>query len=227
MLKSQIVERMRERVARLQNEARMQFFDRMMYEINDSLTSILAITEMEPKDSIPKIKQYIHRINQSLQNTKHYQTVSSGVKMFNVTQVLRNLVHVVEGNFKKAKLVSLISDLRAPVLGDQAKFEQLFFTIIVDIVERAEGESEVLIECRQKDQFAQITILKDRFTFSEEVLGEVNRIAEETADFKGRLQVTPQGNGVEVILKIPLQFQTVSLTGLATKKTVPETAPRA
>jgi len=226
MLKSQIVEKMRAGVARLQNEARMRFFDRMMYEINDSLASILAITEMEPKDSVPKIKQYIHRINQSLQNTKHYQAVSSGAKTFNVSLVLRNLVQVTEGDFRKAKLVTLISDLRAPVLGDQTKFEQLFLTILLDIVGRVDGESETLIECRQKDQFAQITILKDRFSFSEEAMGEINRITEEEADFRGRLQITPHGNGIEVILKIPLQFQTISVTGLTAKMALPETAPK-
>ena len=226
MLKSQVAEKVRREVERLQSEARMQFFDHMMYEINDSLTSILAISEVEPKDAIPRIKHYIHRINQSLQNTKHYQAVSRGDKKFNVTQVLKNLIQVVEQNYRKAKLVTLISDLRAPALGDQTRFEQLFFTMIVDILGRPEGNSEILIECRQKDAFAQVTILKDQFSFSEGVMEQVNQITQESADFKGRLQITPQGNGVEVILRIPLQFQVVQLTEAVIKKASQETAPK-
>jgi len=226
MLKSQAIEKLRTEVARLQAEAKMLFFDRMMYEINDSLTSILAITDVEPKDAIPKIKRYIHRINQSLSNTKHYQMVSSEEKKFNITNVLRNLVHVIGDNFKRSKVVTMISDLNAPVLGDQAKFEQLFFTIMVDILSRAEEKAEILLECKQKDEFAQMTILVDRFLFSEEATTQIGRITEEAADFKGRIQIVPQGNGQEITLKIPLQFSAVNLTGAKVKKESKEPASK-
>ncbi|MBI5422427.1 HAMP domain-containing histidine kinase [Candidatus Peregrinibacteria bacterium] len=220
MLKSQVIQKMKEEVDRLQAEARLHFFDNMMYEINDSLTSILAITEMEPKDSIPKIKHYIHRINQSLHSTKSYQISSKGEERFNLTLVLRNLLYVIEEHYKKAKLVTLISDIKAPVLGDQSKFEQIFFYIFVDILARAESETEILVEARQKDQFAMVTILKDQFAFSEEALAQIDRLTEESPDLKGRLQITPQGNGVELIIKIPLQFQMVTLMGAQAKKGV-------
>ncbi len=216
MLKSQAIEKLRTEFARLQAEAKMLFFDRMMYEINDSLTSILAITDVEPKDAIPKIKGYIHRINQSLRNTKRYQMVSSEEKKFNISQVLKNLVHVIGENFKKPKVVTLISELNAPVLGDQAKFEQLFFTIMV----------EILLECKQKDEFAQMTIVADKFAVSEEASTLIGRITEEATDFKGRFQAVPQGNGQEITLRIPLQFSAVNLSGAKVKKDSKEPAPK-
>jgi hypothetical protein len=131
---------------------------------------------------------------------------------------------VVEENYEQAKLLVDIADLNAPAQGDQTRFEQLFLTIVVDILSRTEGNSEILIECRQKDEFAQVTILKGQFAFSPETMGQIDRIASETADFKGRLQVSAQGNGVEVVLKIPLQFQTVKLTVVPNQK---EPTPKA
>jgi hypothetical protein len=226
MLKSQMVEKMRVEVERLQGEARMLFFDRMMYEVNDSLTSILAITEVEPKDAIPRIKHYIHNINRSLNNAKGYQLVSKGEKKFNVTQVLRNLVEVVENNYRGAKLETLIYDLKAPGVGDQTRFEQLFLTLVVDILSRPGTDPEILIECRQKDEFAVVTLLKASFAFSEEAKDQVNRIVQEVADFKGRFQITQQEGGVEVAIRIPLQFSAVSLNVVSEKMPAAEKAPK-
>ncbi len=220
MLKSQVIQKMKEEVDRLQAEARLHFFDNTMYEVNDSLTSILAIAEMEPKDSISKIKHYIHRINQSLHSAKNYQIASKSDERFNLAQVLRNMLYVIEERYKKAKLVPLISDIKAPVVGDQSRFEQIFFTIFIDILGRAESTTEILIEARQKDQFAMVTILKDQFAFSEEALSQIDRLTAEAPDLKGRVQITPQGNGVELIIKIPLQFQIVTLMGSQAKKGV-------
>lgn len=213
MLKSQIRAKHNELVDQLQVDARMLFFDRMMYDINDSLTSILAVCEVEPKEAIPKIKQYIHRINQSLHTTKNYQNnCNGGEKRFNVTQVSKNLIRVVKENFKESKLTSLISDIKAPVQGDQSKFEQLLLHILVNILsEEDTGDSEILIELRQKDENAMITILKDHHTFSEKSLEQIDKIREDD-DFKGSVQITPQGKGIEVIIKIPLQFKVIKLS---------------
>ena len=219
LLKSQIIAKYDELVKQLQAEARMLFYDHMMYDINDSLTSILAVCEVEPKEAIPKIKQYIHRINQSLNITKNYQNNSYAEKRFNVSLVSKNIIRVIKENYKDIKLVSLISDIKAPVLGDQSKFEQLLLYIFVGMFFQGNtSDSEILIELRQKDQNAMFTVLKDTFSFSKEILGQIDKIREET-DFKGNVQITPQGKGVEVIIKIPLQFGLVTIGKPMLKKT--------
>jgi len=211
-LKSHISDKNEELVKQLQQEARMLFFDKMMYDINDALTSILAACDVEGKEAIPKIKQYIHRINQSLNNTKNFQSNIIGDKKFNVSIVLQNLIHVVKDRFKDAKYACIISDIKAPVQGDQYKFEKLLLYIFVSLsLNSGATESETLIELRQKDQDAMITILKGSFTFPEHVLEQINKIHSE-ADFRGTVQITPHGNGVEVIIKIPLQFHAVKIS---------------
>ena len=207
--KAKLLARHNELVEQLQAEAQTLFYDRMMYDINDSLTSILAVCEIEPKEAIPKIKQYIHRINQSLHTTKNYQNSGNSEKKFNITLVTTNLIRVIKENFKDARLTSLISDIKAPVQGDQSKFEQLLLHVFVNMFAGENiGESEILIELRQKDENAMITMLKDNHVFSEEVLKQIDEFQEKD-DFKGRVRITPQGKGVEVIIKIPLQFKVV------------------
>jgi hypothetical protein len=45
-------------------------------------------------------------------------------------------------------------------------------------------------------------------------------LAAESGDFKEGVQVTPQGNGVELIIRIPLQFQMVTLVEVSAKRGV-------
>ena len=211
-LKSHTVDKHKELVQELQRETRALFYDRMMYEINDALTSILAVCDVEGKEAIPKIKQYIHRINQSLNNTKNFQSNLREDKRFNISVVLQNLIHVIKERYKDAKMACLISDIKAPVQGDQSKFEELMLFILINIFTNPNIlDSEVLIELRQKDQDAMITILKDSHVFSPEAREHVDKIREE-ADFRGNVQITPHGNGIEVIVKIPLQFSSVNIS---------------
>ena len=79
------------------------------------------------------------------------------------------------------------------------------------------NESEALIELRQKDQNAMITILKDSHNFSLEAMEYINRVRE-GAEFKDSVQITPHGNGVEIIIKLPLQFSLVNISNPVVKK---------
>jgi hypothetical protein len=226
LLKFQTAEKRKELVSELQKEASALYYDRMMYDINDSLTSILAVCDVEGKDGIPKIKQYIHRINQSLNATKDYQGKALAEKKFNITLVLRNLIRVVEQRYKDAKLVCLVTDIKASVLGEQVLFEQLILQILVLMFSEPRGsESEILLELRQKDQNALITILKDNHTFSDEVLKPIREITE-SDDYHGEFRITPQGKGVEVIIKIPLQFNLVAAQQLPPTNTQKTRQPR-
>lgn len=225
LLRSQIEKKHNELVEKLQAEAHMLFYDHMMYDINDSLTSILAVCEMDPKEAIPKVKQYIHRINQSLHDTKSYQINSYAEKKFNISIVLKNILRVIGENYKQIKLMPLLTDIKAPVQGDQSHFEQIILHAIVAILLQAgQDESELLIELRQKDQDAQLTILKDNCVFSSEVLERIRSISKKD-DFSGSVQITPQGKGIEIIIRIPLQFRVVNIGNPVIKKTPPSLKP--
>jgi hypothetical protein len=219
--KSEALGKHNELVESLQVDARMLFYDRMMYDINDSLTSILALCDVEAKGSIPKIKQYINRINESLKNTKSYNSSFTGEKRFNISLVLRNLLRVIKENYKEAKLSSVISEIKAPVPGDQSKFEQIVLYMFVEMALKNASDSDMLIELRQKDKNAMLTILKDDFTFSKESLKIIDKLKGED-DFRGSIQINPQGKGVEVIIKVPLQFKVVRLSEPQSKETPQE-----
>jgi hypothetical protein len=207
-----------ELVSKLQQEARMLFYDKMMYDINNALASILAVCDTEGKEGIPKVKQYIHRINQALNNTKSYQSVSSCNRQFNISSALQNLIHVLKDKHKAAKLTCLISDIKAPVQCDQSRFEEFFLYMLISILASANAmDSEILIELRQKDQDAMITILKDFYVFGPEALEKINKIINKP-DFNGNIQITNHGKGVEIIIKIPLIFHVISIGNPMPKK---------
>jgi hypothetical protein len=210
--KTQNQDKSGELVAKLQQEAHMLFYDKMMYDINDALTSILAVCDVEGKEGIPKVKQYIHRINQSLNNTKNYQSVCSSNKQFNISAVLQNLINVIKDKYKAAKLTCLISDIKAPVQCDQSRFEEFFLYMFINMLTSVNAmDSEILIELRQKDQDSMITILKDFYVFEPEVMEKINKISNKS-DFNGIIQITNHGKGVEIIIKIPLLFRVVSIS---------------
>lgn len=225
LIKKQDPRKQGEIIERLQQEARMLFYDRMMYEVNDSLTSILAVCDVEGRDSIPKVKQYIHRVNQSLLDAKNYQSHFSGDKKFNVSLVVKDLMHVIKENYKEGKFACLISDIKAPVQGDQSKFEILFLNIFVSmLLEGESSESEILIELRQKNQEAMLTILKDSHVFSRKSLERISE-AKNKEGFKGELSITPHGKGVEIIVRIPLQFSVINVIESFEKKPQKTTTP--
>lgn len=211
-------------VERLQVDARMFFYDRMMYDVNDSLTSILALCDVEAKGSIPKIKKYIGNINKSMHNTKNYHTSFTGEKRFDVSLVIKNILRVLEDNYKEAQLIPFISEIKASGTGDQSLFEKILLRIFIDMChEKGSDDSDIMLELKQKGQDAVLTILKDRFTFSKECLKRIDKLKEKT-DFKGSIQINPHNKGVEVIMRIPLQFKTVTISKPEIKKTFQERA---
>jgi hypothetical protein len=216
--KTQNTDKHSELVSKLQQEARTLFYDKMMYDINDALASILAVCDTDGREGIPKVKQYIHRINQALNNTKSYQSVFKYNKQFNISSSLQNLLHVIKDKYKAAKLTCLISDIKAPVQCDQSRFEEFFLYMFINMLTGASVmDSEILIELRQKDQDAMITILKDFYVFGPEALEKINKISNRS-DFNGDIQITNHGKGVEIIIKIPLLFRVISIGNPTPKK---------
>ncbi|MBU1017553.1 hypothetical protein KKA33_00820 [Patescibacteria group bacterium] len=208
-----------ELIERLQIDARMLFYDHMMYDINDSLTSILALCDIEAKKSIPRIKEYISRINGSLQNTKSYHTSFTGEKRFNITLVIKNIIRVLEEDYKQIQLMPFVSDIKAPCSGDQSLFEQIILCMLVDMCEKEDSESGIMLELKQKEQNATLTLFKDNFTFSKECQARINKWTAES-DFKGEIRTTSNGKGTEVMIQMPLQFKIVHIEKPQVKKSL-------
>lgn len=207
--KSQISDEQNKLIDMLQAEARTLFYDKMMYEINDSLTSILAICDAESTNSIPKIKEHINKINESLKKTKSYQSSTCGTNEFDIALALKNLLRVVRENYKDLSLISFISDIKAPAREDQSSFEKIFLHLFSSLF--ISGDSEVMIELRQKDQDAMITISKKDCTFKRGIIEKINHYKNEK-DFQGSIHISTEGNEVEVIMRLPLQFKVISVS---------------
>ncbi len=199
-----------ELIERLQVDARMLFYDRMMYDINDSLTSILALCDIEAKKSVPRIKEYISRINDSLQNTKNYHISFTGEKRFNITLLTRNILRVLEDNYKSVQFTPFISDIKAPCIGDQSLFEQVVLCMLIDMCEeKGAGESAIRLELKQESQNALLTLYKEGFTFTRECQARIDKFTAES-DFQGKLQVQNDKKGTEAVIRVPLEFKTVT-----------------
>lgn len=203
-----------ELIKKLQQKARMFFYDSMIYEINDALTSILAIYDKGGgnREAIPKIKQYISRINESLNSNKIYQNNLANGK-FDINFVIKNLISVIKEYNKEAKLIYSSADIKAAAHGNQSKFEELFLIALVDILQNTNTfGSGITIELKQRNHDAIVTILNDNHEFSEEAIDQINKIKKED-NFKGDIQIIPgEERKIEVIIKIPLQFQAVKIS---------------
>lgn len=206
--KSQEKEARKARVEALHDQARVLYYEHMMYSINDSLTSILAICDTEAKETVPKIKYFIQKINGALEDTKNYQKCSASEAKFQVSMILTNLKRAIEDNHKEAKITWLLSEIKAMVRTDQSTFERLFLTLMVHLIPEKVGadESELVIELRQKDQDARITLVKEGFSPSKALREDIEAFNQSEA-FKGLVQMTTQGGGVEISLTLPLQFE--------------------
>lgn len=191
-------------VKKLQREISAGIFDSTVHEINDSLTSILAVCETEGKEAIPKIKQYIHRINQSLENAKNTQESESAEEKFNITQLTKSVVSVVQNEFKNRKLICLVSDIKAPTSGSRKNLELLLLNLLTDMFSSGDSDlSEVLIELRQKDQDVMLTIIKDLYHLTPEIHSIIDDLIKKSTY---EVNISPQGQGIEVVIKAPLQF---------------------
>jgi len=196
----------KELVGKLHAETSTLFLERAMYDINDSLTSILALCDVEHIKSIDKVKKRIERINQLLHSIGDYQSAFNGNASFSPTAVLGNLLNTLQEHFKgKVNFVRFLGDIHADATVSQTRFEELLLYMLVTLIHSSkEAPSEILIELRQKNQDALVTVLKDQHTFSVSSLKEIDALREK---FEGKVQISPQGQGVEIIMRLPLKFR--------------------
>jgi hypothetical protein len=188
--------------AELHNEMNVNFLEHAMYDINDALTSILAICDMEEMKSIPKIKLYIQRVNSLLNDVQIYQNNSA----FNINHVLENVIDVVKDHFRdKAKIKYTLSEVKPLVKSNKPQLEQILLFLLIELV-TAEQDSDLLgvsVHLQQKEQDAQIIIQKTNHKFSQVASEEINRLIQ---DFTGKILINPKDQGLEINIRLPLQF---------------------
>jgi len=200
----------------LQERMSEHFFDHATHGVNDSLTSILALCDIEQMKTIPKIKQYINHINEILNDVKIYQNKN----VFNINDVVENLIGVIEGSFTgKVDIFRNLADVKALVKSDQPQMENILLYIFAEVItgggvvnsDESDLESagrdfeEIHIDLHQKGKDAQIIIKKDFFVFTDEALGEVDLLKE---GFSGKIHITQKNNYTEIDIRVPLCFET-------------------
>jgi hypothetical protein len=188
---------------KLQNEMGLNFLEHIMYDVNDALTSILALCDMEDMKSIPKVKTYIQKVNQLLKDVHVYQNVS----IFNINHVVENVIDVIKYHFRnKTKIDYSFSNVNALTEGDQLRLEQVLLYILVEImsVNSEANESKIFISLHQKEKDAQVLIKNTGFNFSSASMAEIDKFKE---GFSGSIQVENNNNELSVSIKVPLSFK--------------------
>ena len=193
----------RELAENLHNEMDANFLEHAMYDINDALTSILALCDMEQMKSIPKVKGYIKRVNELLNDVQIYQDD----KTFNVNHLLRNVIDIIKDNFKdKVKILTSFVLVRALVKSHQKLLERILlhlFSELINVTDKPE-ENNINVLLSQKNNEAQILIIREDFNFSHEQLKEVGILSE---GFSGKLEISKKGTGISISIRLPLTFK--------------------
>ena len=208
----QIIKKNRELAKKLQSDMDANFLEHAMYDINDALTSILALCDMEQMKSIPKVKNYIQRVNELLNDVQIYQDD----KIFNINHLLRNVIDIVKDSFKsKVKILSSFTQVKALVKSNQKCLERILLYILVEfmLIQEKPEESSIYVELIQKDTEAQILIKRENFNFSHEQLKEIGELRE---NFSGKMEISKKENSVFIRISLPLSFKSASMFNILT-----------
>ncbi len=199
----------------LHNQMNANFLEHSMYDINDALTSILALCDMEQMKSIPKIKKYIERVNGLLLNVQIYQDIN----VFNVNHVLNNVVDIVDSNFKnKVKIEFNSVPVKALTESNQTQFQHILLYLLIELINsEPSGEALISMSLHQKEADAQIIIKKDNHNFSQGALKEVDNLRE---NFIGNMRMNLNNNNAEIVIRLPLNFKKPIDSGLPLKPTI-------
>jgi hypothetical protein len=187
----------------LHDEMNSNFLEHAMYDVNDALASILALCDMEEMQNIPKVKKYIQRVNCLLNDVQAYQSNST----FNISHVLNNMIDVIKDHFKyKAKINYTFSEVKPLVKSNKLQLEQILLYVLIELVTTGQDSDllDISVKLHQKEQDAQIVIVKANHKFTDPALEEVGRLIE---NFTGKVQINPNGQGVEIDIRLPLNFR--------------------
>lgn len=183
-----------------QDDMGAHFFEHTMYDIKDALTSILALCDMEDMKQVPQVKKYIQRVTDLLGDVRLYRSTS----LFNVNHVVINVINVMKSKYaSKLSINHDLSFIKAYVKSDKSHLEQVLLYSLIEAVESSSEPVQVKIELAQKEKDAVITMRLSNFQYSPVVLKEMLTFHQPSVF---RMQITPQGQGTEILIRLPLSF---------------------
>ena len=197
-----------------QDDMGAHFFEHTMYDVKDALTSILALCDMEDMKQVPQVKKYIQRVSNLLGDVRFYHSSS----VFNVNHVVINVINVMKQKYKAKGLIDHdLSFIKAHVKSDKSHLEQVLLYSLIEAVESSPGNLNSRIELAQKEKDAVITILLQDFEYSPVVLKEILAFHQPSV-FK--MQISPQGSGTEIVVRLPLSFDAKEENGMLSEKSL-------
>jgi hypothetical protein len=201
-ISSQISDNKNELVKKLHKDMNANFLNHTIYDINDSLASILALCDMEHMGSLDRVKRNIERINGLLGNVRIYQDITK----FNVNHVLNNVIDIIKDNFQDTVDIKYSSiPLKALAESDQLKFEHILLSILTDLIlSDTRDVSEISISLTQKDRGAYISIINKASNLSVSSFKDISSL---NADFSGRVELKKSDDGIRFLISIPLTFK--------------------
>ena len=200
----------RELAEKLQSDMESNFLEHAMYDINDALTSILALCDMEQMKAVPKVKGYIERVNDLLSDVQINQDDTT----FNVNHLLRNVIDVIKDNFKnEVKILSSFTTVKALVNSNQKTLERILIYLFIELMTVTDTKSDqsVNVSLIQKGSEALIRIKREGFSFSHEQLKEVGELQ---AKFSGKMEISKSENVTLITINLPLTFESKGIFNL-------------
>ncbi|MBN2306905.1 hypothetical protein JXD20_02870 [Candidatus Peregrinibacteria bacterium] len=190
-----------EQAKSFQDDMAAHFFEHTMYDVKDSLTSILAICDMEDMKQMPQVKQCIQRVTDLLHDVHLYHNNT----LFNINHVVINIINVLKKNFKNRIHINHdLAYIKANTRSDRNHLELVLLYSLIEAVESCEGELNMLIRLAQKEKDAVIIIKLEDFRFSDVVLKAIAGFHNPAA-FK--MQIGSVGGGTEIVIRLPLSFE--------------------
>jgi len=197
-----------------QDDMGAHFFEHTMYDVKDALTFILALCDMEDMKQIPQVKKYIQRVTDLLHDVRFYRSGS----LFNVNHVVINVINVLKADYKAGIHIDHdLSSIKAHAKSDKNHLEQILLYALIEAVESSPGELNLKIELAQKEHDAVITVCLKDFVYSSVALREIESFHNSSAF---RMQISDQGQGTEMVIRLPLSFDAKENEILNNEKTI-------
>ncbi len=207
LMKAQAAKRRKKLIQSLQFKAKNIMLDRTSHDINDNLATILAIAENESDTIVGHAKEHIKEINDSINDLRHYQVNVHRDAPFDMELIVKNTMAAMEAHYKgRLSIDSRLAGLKAFAAGNQSKFEEVLLNIMVMMSgTKSKDPVEILVELKQKDADAMLTLMREGGIFN---ALDMELVAAMQKEFSGKILIT-QENDLEVVIKLPLQFDTV------------------
>ncbi|QQR82936.1 hypothetical protein IPJ72_03850 [Candidatus Peregrinibacteria bacterium] len=205
-MNSQPIQEQLRLVEKLKQHTKVLFHQYMSYEINDALTSILAICDQHAKQIVPEVKASIQRINRSLYHTSDYHRQSShDINTFDIDLVVKNLVRVVKDHFNDnpVHLSPMATGVR--VEGDQSAFERIFLLLVTEMISSSPYRTDLYIEVKQKNYEITVALVMPQAIIRPDIIQVINGIEIEHG-FEKKTEIFSTERGLVATIAFPIMM---------------------